>query len=133
MISNYLKNKIQDYLFSGVAFTPPTTYYVALSKTAPQADGTGVTEPSGGNYARIAVTKSTASFTTSANGVVKNKIRIQTNESTTAWGNCTHYAIYDAPTGGNLLWGNALTKARNIDSEMQLFIDPNGLSFTLGD
>lgn len=133
MISNYLKNKIQDYLFTGVAFTPPTTYYIALSKTEPKADGTGVTEPSGGNYARIAVTKGTTNFTTSSSGTVKNKVRLQTNESTTAWGVCTHYAIYDAPTGGNLLWGNALTKSRNIDSEMQLFIDPNGLTFTLGD
>lgn len=133
MISNYLRNKIQDYLFTGVSFTPPTTYYLALSKTEPQADGTGVTEPSGGNYARIAIAKNGNNFTTSVDGTVKNKVRLITNESTTAWGNCTHYAVYDTPTGGNLLWGNELTKARNIDSEMQLFIDANGLIFTLGD
>lgn len=130
-ISTYMKNKIQDELFSGVAFAAPSTYYIALSKTAPNADGTGVTEPSGMGYARVSINKDAASFTTSADGVVKNKIRLNFNESTGDWGNITHYAIYDAATGGNMLWFSQLTKARNIQDEMQMFIDPNGLTFTL--
>lgn len=131
MISTYLKNKIQDYLFCGVAFTPPTKYYIALSTTEPAENGTNVTEPSGGNYARIAMTKGTTDFANAVNGVVKNKTTLLSNESTASWGNLPYFAIYDAPTGGNLLWGGSLVNARNIDVEMQLVIDPNGISFTL--
>ena len=131
MISNYLRNKIQDYLFTGVAFTPPTTYYIALSTTEPQVDGTGVTEPSAGNYARIPIEKNTTNFTTAVSGVVKNKITLIGNESTSAWGNLPYFAVYDTPIGGNVLWGGALVNPRNIDIEMQLVIDPNGLTFTL--
>lgn len=131
MITNYLRNKIQDYLFTGVAFTPPATYYVGLSKTEPKANSTGVTEPSGGNYARIAIAKGTTAFTTSTDGLVKNKITVQSPESTSAWGNLPYYAIYDSATGGNLLYGGTLANPRNIDIEMQLLIDPNGMTFTL--
>lgn len=131
MMTNYLKNKIQDYLFSGVAFTPPTIYYIALSKTLPIADGTGVTEPSGGGYSRIAISKGTTYFTTSADGVVKNKTSLLSAESTTAWGSIPYYAIYDALTGGNLLYGGTFTNTRNIDIEMQLVIEANGITFGL--
>lgn len=132
MISTYLRNKIQDYLFRGVAFTPPTTYYVAISKTKPQVDGSGVTEPSGGNYARVPITKATSSFTAPSNGNILNATKIMFNESTSDWGTYTHYAIYDSANGGNLLWGGLLSRSRTIEAEMQLFIDVNGMSFTLG-
>lgn len=132
MISTYMKNKIQDYLFTGVTFTPPAKYYIALSKTAPNAAGSNVTEPVNMGYSRVGIDKNTASFTTSSDGVVKNKIRLNYGESTGDWGNITHYAVFDAATGGNMLWANTLIKTRNIQDEMQLFIDPNGLTFTLG-
>lgn len=133
MISVYLKDKIQNYLFTGVVFTPPTSYYIALSKTEPKSNNTGITEPTGGNYARIRVDKNTTNFLASSNGVVKNKVSLLSNETTAAWGNLPYYAIYDAATGGNLLWGGTLVNPRNMDIEMQLIIDPNGLTFTLGD
>lgn len=131
MITNYWRNKIQDYLFTGVSFTPPVTYYIALSKTEPQVDGTGITEPVGGGYSRIAITRNTSSFTSSVAGVVKNKITLLSPESTDAWGVLPYYAVFDSSSGGNPLWGGALANSRNIDVEMQLLIDPNGISFTL--
>lgn len=131
MITNYLKNKIQDYLFSGVAFTPPTTYYIALSKTEPLADGTGVTEPVGGGYTRLAINRGLDDFTLSVNGIVKNKVSVVSSESTTAWGSLPYYGIYDSQNGGNLLYGGSFTNARNIDVEMQLVVGANGLVFGL--
>lgn len=133
MITNYLRNKIQDYIFRGVAFTPPATYYLAISKTEPQVNGTGVTEPSGGNYQRVAITKNTTSFKASANGLVSNLNRLQFNESSSDWGVFPYYAIYDSASGGNLLWGGSLNRPRTIETDMQLFIEASGLTFTLGD
>lgn len=131
MISTYLRNKIQNYLFTGDAFTPPTKYYVALSKTQPMPDGSGVIEPVGMAYERMELSKGAVDFTSSDNGVVENKTRKMFNESTGDWGNITHYAIYDQKTGGNMLWYNALEKPRNIQDEMQMFIDPKGFVFSL--
>lgn len=131
MISTYLKNKIQNFLFTGEQFTPPENYYIALSSTEPLADGSNVTEPTQGNYGRIEVSRLSGGFTESIDGVVKNAIRLESNESTMAWGTISHYAIYDAPIGGNMLWANAMFKPKNIDSEMILYVEPNGLVFTL--
>lgn len=132
MITNYWSNRIQDFLLGGVGFVPPAMYYIALSKTEPTADGGGVTEPIGGNYARIPIAKGDVSFTGAVDGVVKNKITLMSNETTSAWGNLPYYAIYDSALGGNLLWGGSLKNPRNMDIEMQLVIEPNGISFVLG-
>lgn len=131
MISNYLSDKIQNSLFIGGLFTPPTKYYMALSKTPPNPDGSNVEEPSGSEYARIVFDRGSVDFNNSINGVVTNKLRKEYAETTSVWGTCTHYAIYDAQTGGNLLWAGELLYSRDIDIDMQLFINPNDLIFAL--
>lgn len=131
MISTYLKNKLQNDLFCGVDYVPPSVYYIALSKSSPSEDGSGVVEPVGGGYTRLAFNRGVVDFTMSIDGIVKNKIRKEFNESTSVWGRCTHYAIYDAATGGNMLYFNALTHARDVDIEMQLFVNPEDLTFSL--
>lgn len=131
MITTYLKNKIQQFLFTGEEFILPESYYIALSTTEPLEDGSNVTEPTEGNYGRIEVARNESTFTLAEDGVIKNAIRLETNESTLPWGVVTHYGVFDAPIGGNLLWSNALSKSRNIDSEMIVYVEPNGLIFTL--
>ena len=132
MISTYLKKKIHDQMIGGVAFTMPTTLYVAMSKTAPVADGTNVSEPTGANYARVAVLNNKTNFTNcDDNGSIKNKTKITFAESSGNWGKLTHYAIYDSLTDGNMLFANQLQVERDIAIDMQLFIDINGLEFTL--
>lgn len=51
-MSDYLENKIVDWLFRGQTYTPPTGLYVALYTAAP-SDAGGGTEVSGNNYARV--------------------------------------------------------------------------------
>ena len=58
--SNFLANEILDDVFSGNAYTPPGTFYLALYTVAPTASGGG-TELSGNGYAR-----QTVAFTTTA-------------------------------------------------------------------
>ena len=60
-MTDYLENKIIDWLLRGQTFTPPATAYVALYTTAP-TDSTAGTEVSGGSYARVAVTSSLANW-----------------------------------------------------------------------
>lgn len=129
MITTYFMNKIQDDIFLA-DYAKPTTYYLGVSSTAPTVAGTNFTEPVGKGYARVPLTRG-SDFIASVNGVTKNKNNEEFPLSTEDWANMTHWGIFDSITGGNLLIANTLTKQRNIQSEMKLYIDANGLTFTL--
>lgn len=51
-----LERALLDHITSKTAYSPPATWYLGLSSTAPSDDGTSFTEPSGGAYARVAMT-----------------------------------------------------------------------------
>lgn len=102
----------------------PTTYYLGLSKTAPNADGTGVSEPSGGAYARVSLS---GKLGAPNNGVVANSASVSFPEATANWGNATHFVVYNAATGGNLLMYGALDPQRNITSGTTLTINQGDL------
>lgn len=48
--------KVLDHIFTDPTWTPATTLYCGLSSTTPNEAATGITEPSGGGYARVATT-----------------------------------------------------------------------------
>lgn len=125
-LSDYLENKILDWLLRGQTFTPPATVYVALLTAAPSDTGGG-TEVSGGSYARVAVTsalagwagtQAAASTTASSgtSGTTSNNAAITFPAPTSNWGVCTHMAVYDASTVGNLLFWAALTTSKTVNS-----------------
>jgi hypothetical protein len=120
--SNYLENKLLDYLLRAQSFTAPATVYVGLSTTA-CSDGSNGTEVSGGSYARVAVTSSLANWAstqgnTSASsgtgGTTSNVNAITFAIPTVAWGTVGWWFIADASTSGNQLFCGALTNSRVI-------------------
>ena len=114
MNTNYFLNLIAGNIFrSDTDPAIPTKYYLGLSKSTPTVSGTGVTEPSGGGYSRVAID----AFTAPNVGVVSNKSILTFAESTAEWGRVTHYVIYDAQTGGNLLMYSALTNPKTIEAD----------------
>lgn len=115
-ITIYQANRLNNYLFGATSFTPNGTYYIGLSTTAINADGTGVIEPTGGGYQRVAVTNNKTNFTDSTGGIVQNKVQFEFPESTTAWGTITHVFISDGPTTGNVLYYDALTTPRTVQT-----------------
>jgi hypothetical protein len=121
--SDYLENKLVDHLFRAATFAKPTALYVALLTAAP-ADIGGGTEVTGGAYARVNLApsdtnwKATQGGTTGASsgsgGTTSNNVAITFPAPTANWGTVTHFGLYDAPTGGNLLVWDALTSPRTI-------------------
>lgn len=109
-------NKILDRNFGATAYTPPATMYFGLSTTAIQIDGTGATEPSGGNYARVAATNDKTTWGTASNGALTNSVAITFPESSASWGTITHVFIADASSGGNIWWFDALSPSRQVQS-----------------
>lgn len=77
--------------------------YLGLSSTAPNPDGTNVTEPSGGGYGRVLVglrgTSETYKFGTVADDAISNAVEIYFPESTGSWGAAlTHFVFYTSAT-----------------------------------
>lgn len=108
MITHYFANKILPLLIGKAStLNSATSIYVGLSTTEPDADGTNVTEPSGNGYARVLLGHSSQSMTQKMGeisaGEVSNDEIIYFPEATGSWGTITHFCIFDAASGGNLL------------------------------
>lgn len=138
--SDYLENKIVDWLLRGQSFTPPATTYVALF-TAACSDAGGGTEASGGNYARQSVASSLANWagtqsagSTSASSGTGGQT---SNNNAISWGTVTwsgtvsHWALMDASSGGNLLFCAALTSSQSVASGNTVQFAAGALTITL--
>ena len=125
-MSDYLENKLTDFVFRGQAYTAPTTIYVALYTSACSDAATG-TEVSGGSYARPGLaaslsnwagTQAAASTTasTGTSGTTSNNAVITFATPTAGWGTVTYIGLMDAVTSGNLLVCTALTTSKTINT-----------------
>jgi hypothetical protein len=116
---NFLEDELLDHIVGGAAYTAPGTLYVGLSSTTPAEDGTNVTEPSGGAYARVAVTNNLTQWPASSGGSKSNANAITFPQASATWlsgANLTHVCVYDAATSGNPLAYGALTVAKPVTS-----------------
>lgn len=129
MTTTYFLNSIMGNVFgSKTNPTLPTNYYIGLSTSAPTIAGGNVIEPAGSaGYARVRLT----GLSEPSNGTITNGSAISFEESTADWGTVTHFVIYDAPTGGNLLMYDALTASRTVETATVVMIKENSLQLTL--
>jgi hypothetical protein len=121
--SDYLENQLIDHIFRGATYTKPTHLWFALFTSAPSDSGGG-TEVTGGSYARVDLPPSNTNWTATQGGTTgassgtggqtSNAVAITLAAPTANWGTVTHYGIFDASVGGNLLLWDALTASRNI-------------------
>lgn len=140
-LSDYLENKLIDWLLRGQTFTPPATVYVGLFTVTPGETGGG-TEVTGGSYARVAVTSALANWagtqsagstvassgtggTTSNNGVVTFPT------PSAGWGTVVAIGLFDASTTGNLLIYGALSSSQTINTGNAVTFPAAALSFQI--
>lgn len=110
--SDYLENELLDHVFGNGSYTPPTNVFVALSTADPTDDGSGIAEPGAGAYARVSTAG--ADWNTAVAGALDNANEITFPEATASWGTLTHFALFDALTGGNMLGHSSLTTSKAI-------------------
>lgn len=104
--SDFLENELLDHVFGNAAYTAPANVYVALYTAAP-TDAGGGTEVSGGSYARVTVANNATNWPAAVGGAKSNGVAITFPQATASWGTVTHFGIFDAASGGNLLrWGS---------------------------
>lgn len=129
MNTPYFLNQIMGNLFH-TQETPsiPEKYYIGLSASEP-IDGICDGEPSanGTGYSRVELD----SLSIPENGVIHNNNAISFDESLANWGLMTHYVVYDAKTGGNLLFYGTLSINRSVEANTIITIKAGELSITL--
>lgn len=131
-MSNYLANKLLNFMFNGAAFTPPATLYISLHTATLTAAGAG-TEVSGGDYARQAITPNVTNFPTTTTREIKNAIAVGYPVAAAPWGTTIFFGIWDALSGGNLLWYGEVDPSKTIGIGDALSIPINLLKFQLND
>jgi len=120
-LSDHAEALLLDWLMTTGSATRPTAWYVALYTAAPSDSGGG-TEVSGSGYSRQAVTFDAAS---SPGGTTSNAGVVSFTASGGSFGTVTHIGIFDASTGGNLLWHGAMTASKTV-------ADGDTLEFSVG-
>lgn len=124
-MSDFLENGLVDQIFRGQTAPTTATLYIGLYTAAPDDTGGG-TELSGSGYARVSVTSSltnwagtqSAGSTTASSGTgggTSNNIAITFPEPTSGWGQVQAFGVFDAATGGNLLFHGSLTINKTIN------------------
>jgi hypothetical protein len=111
--SDFLESKLLDHVLGGGDYVRPATVYIALYTVAP-ADNGGGTEVSGGGYARAAVTNNATNWPAAAGGQKSNGTVITFPTATADWGTIVAMAIFDAATGGNMLYWATLTTNKQV-------------------
>jgi hypothetical protein len=109
-MSDYLENEILDHILGTGAYTMPSTVYVGLSTGSFNDDNSG-TELSGSGYARQAI-----AFNAASSGTADNSGAVDFPAATGSWGTVSHFGLFDASTGGNLLIHGALTASKAVDT-----------------
>lgn len=129
--TDFLELEVLDQLFGGLDYAEPATLYIALSTTTPTDAGGNFTEPSGNGYVRKSVANDKTTWTTAVAGALSNAIEIAFAIATGSWGTITHFGIYDAVTGGNLLATGVLSVAKPIDEDDTAKFAVGSLNVTL--
>ena len=135
-LSNALENKLLDHVLKTTPFSVPTNIYVALSTADPLDDGSGIAEPVGASYARVVMN----SWAAAASRATENTNQITFAQAEQDFGTITHWAIFDAITGGNFLAHGDFASSKTCPVGTNLYvaagdIDPtfsaNGICNTL--
>lgn len=101
--TDYLETKILEHIVGKTAYTMPSVW-VGLFTAAP-SDAGGGTEATGGGYARKAtVAADWAAAVSGSPSSIANAVAIEFAAATGGgYGPVTHWGLFDAVTGGNLL------------------------------
>lgn len=128
--ANVYENAYLDAgLGSGHAAGFPATVYLGLYSAAPNDTGGG-TELSGSGYARAAVTNNSTNWPNASGGSKSNGAAIAFPIATADWATATHFGIFDASSGGNLIHYGALSTPRTILAGQQGVFNPGNIVVT---
>lgn len=126
-LSDYIENKILDHLLRNTAYTQLSHLYVGLSTVDPTDDGSGLAEPSGNGYSRVEVDD----WDDASGRHIQNSGLISFPEATGDWGTITHFAVFDALTGGNMIAYGTLSTFKDVDDGGSVYFEAGRINITV--
>lgn len=126
-----IEESLLKHVFGIEVYNAPATLYAAMFTTAPDDDGTGGVEASGGSYARVAITNDETKWEwDSVNDRITNIDQILFPTPTVAWGTGVAIVLMTASSGGTI-W--AISDPIEFETEVgiQPYLDPGDIGFTL--
>ena len=126
--TNYLENNVLNHIFGKTSYSLSQVYVGLLSKE-PNEDGSSVSEPDCQSYAR-AVTNS-SSWQAAVEGLIENNSNITFAIACENWGTMTHFALFDAASGGNVLAYGSLSPSKTVNSGDKPSFSPGDLIISL--
>lgn len=129
--SDYLENNLINVTLRGAAYSGGAVY-VALFRSDPTDAATGA-ELADSGYVRQRAHTTTAAdgFTAPNNGMTSNSRNIVFPAIVDSQVTVTHWAIFDAQSGGNMLYHSALTNPKTLDPSDVLSFPTGSLTVTL--
>ena len=114
-MSDVLENAVLDLILRNTPLSTAGistgTVFAALFVT-PTTDTGGGVEVVGGGYTRVSV----ANFTVPASGSASNSTTATFPTALANWGTVTHFALFDAVSGGNMLFHGPLTTPKVVNA-----------------
>lgn len=123
-MSDYLENAFLNHFTGTTSTSAPAAVYLGLSTASMNDDNSG-TELSGSGYARQAIT-----FASAASASIASNAAAEFPAATGSWGSVSHWAIYDASTGGNQLFHGSFATAKTIATGDILKVASGDLTIT---
>ena len=125
-ISNWLELELLDHALKTGSYAVPTNIYVALWIGDPLDTGAGGAEVSGGSYARVVMN----AWDVAAARATENTNIITYAQATANWGTVTHFAVFDAITGGNFLAHGDLTASKVCNTGANVYFNPGDIDIS---
>jgi hypothetical protein len=116
--TDYANNKMLDAVVGSAAIGAPATFYVGLSQNAANKAGS-LSEPSGGSYARVAITNNLTNWPAAVSGAKSNATAVTFAAPTGSWGTVTSLFLADASSGGNVWAMSDLTVPKTLGTGSQ--------------
>ena len=127
-MSSFLKVKLLNLTLNGTSYAGVDDPYVSLHTADPTDAGTG-TEVSGTGYARVQAEFNTATGTDASETTSTDTTWAAAGSG--GWGTVGWIGLWDASSGGNMLYHTALDASKTIDEGDVFKIVAGNLTVTL--
>lgn len=112
-ITDYLDSAILNHAFRGVSFPAPSKVYVGLFTSHPDQGK----EVAASDYVRQLIKFSEPEKDARGIFSILNELDINFPKALSFWGRVSHYAIFDAPMGGNGLTPGSFGTAKIVEKD----------------
>lgn len=113
-----LEELIGSHFLRTATWSKPSGIYIGLFTVMPEEDGTGGTEVTGGNYARVQCGPGDAYWTgpTEGNGAYTNADAIQFATPSATWGEILGFGLFSAASSGTLYLSQAFDESVTVSN-----------------